>query len=104
MVTEPDHAQSFARVAAGQADAFATDDVLLYGLIATAPNGKDLRVTGDLLSYEPYGLMFRRDDPALAGFGHAHLSLRLPRRDGYASFTPAGSSAACPPAKCWTCR
>jgi ABC-type amino acid transport substrate-binding protein len=66
MVTEPDHAQSFARVATGQADAFATDDVLLYGLIATAPNGKDFRVTGDLLSYEPYGLMFRRDDPALA--------------------------------------
>jgi glutamate/aspartate transport system substrate-binding protein len=66
MVTEPDHAQSFARVATGQADAFATDDVLLYGLIATAPNGKDFRVTGDLLSYEPYGLMFRRDDPAFA--------------------------------------
>jgi glutamate/aspartate transport system substrate-binding protein len=66
MVTEPDHAQSFARVAASQADAFATDDVLLYGLIATAPNGRDFRVAGDLLSYEPYGLMFRREDPAFA--------------------------------------
>ena len=66
MVTEPDHAQSFAHVAAGQADAFATDDVLLYGLIATAPNGRDFRVAGDLLSYEPYGLMFRREDPAFA--------------------------------------
>jgi ABC-type amino acid transport substrate-binding protein len=66
IITEPDHEQSFSRVAAGNADAFATDDVLLYGLIAAKPNGQDFRVAGDLLSYEPYGLMFRRDDPAFA--------------------------------------
>jgi glutamate/aspartate transport system substrate-binding protein len=66
MVTEPDHVESFARIASGEADGFATDDVLLYGLIATAPNGGDYRVAGDLLSYEPYGLMFRREDPAFA--------------------------------------
>lgn len=66
LVTAPDHAQSFARLAAGEADAFATDDVLLYGLIATMPGGDGFRVAGPLLSYEPYGLMFRRDDPAFA--------------------------------------
>lgn len=66
LVTEPDHAQSYARLAAGGADAFATDDVLLYGLIATAPGGDGFRVAGPLLSYEPYGLMFRRGDPAFA--------------------------------------
>jgi ABC-type amino acid transport substrate-binding protein len=66
LVTAPDHAQSFARLAVGQADAFASDDVLLYGLIATAPGGGDFRVTGPLLSYEPYSLMFRRGDPAFA--------------------------------------
>ena len=67
LVTEPDHAQSFARLAAGRADAFATDDVLLYGMIATAPGGDGFRVAGPLLSYEPYGLMYRRGDPAFAG-------------------------------------
>jgi glutamate/aspartate transport system substrate-binding protein len=66
IVTEPDHAQSFARLAAGQADAFASDDVLLHGLIATAPGGDRFRVAGPLLSYEPYALMFRRGDPAFA--------------------------------------
>nr|WP_314074778.1 amino acid ABC transporter substrate-binding protein [uncultured Roseococcus sp.] len=66
LVTEPDHAQSFARLAAGRADAFATDDVLLYGMVATAPGGDGFRVAGPLLSYEPYGLMFRRGDPAFA--------------------------------------
>jgi glutamate/aspartate transport system substrate-binding protein len=65
-VAEPDHAQSFARLAAGQADAFASDDVLLHGLIATVPGGEGFRVAGPLLSYEPYALMFRRGDPAFA--------------------------------------
>jgi glutamate/aspartate transport system substrate-binding protein len=65
-ITAPEHAASFALLEAGKADAFATDDVLLYGLIATAKNGADYRVTGEFLSYEPYGLMFRRDDPAFA--------------------------------------
>ena len=49
-----------------EADAFALDDVLLYGLIATAPGGSGFRVAGPLLSFDPYGLMFRRDDPAFA--------------------------------------
>ncbi|MBN3761837.1 amino acid ABC transporter substrate-binding protein [Burkholderia sp. Ac-20365] len=63
----PDHAQGFARVADGQADAFATDDVLLYGLIAEHANaGGEYRVVGDYLSYDPYGIMFRKDDPQLA--------------------------------------
>ncbi|QIL78525.1 amino acid ABC transporter substrate-binding protein [Diaphorobacter sp. HDW4A] len=62
-----DHAESFAQVTSGAADAFATDDVLLYGLIAQTPNGRSQYVVvGDFLSYDPYGLMFRKDDPQLA--------------------------------------
>jgi len=34
-----DHDESFAMLREGKADAFATDDVLLYGLAATAPSG-----------------------------------------------------------------
>lgn len=66
LVTEADHAQSFARLATGKADAFAGDDVLLHGLIASAPTGEAYRITGPPLSLEPYALMFRRDDPAFA--------------------------------------
>ncbi|CAN7350915.1 amino acid ABC transporter substrate-binding protein [Paraburkholderia sp. SIMBA_054] len=63
----PDHAQGFAQVADGKADAFATDDVLLYGLIAQhAGERGEYRVVGDYLSYDPYGIMFRKDDPQLA--------------------------------------
>ena len=68
VVTAPDHPASFAMVKAGQADAFATDDVLLYGLIANdGPEGANYTVLPDKLSYEPYGIMFRKDDPELAG-------------------------------------
>src|SRR5262245_5826714 len=40
IVTAPDHAQSLETLAAGKANAFATDDVLLYGFIATAAAAK----------------------------------------------------------------
>ena len=68
IVTAPDHPASYAMVKAGQADAFATDDVLLYGLLATdKTDGVNYTVLPDKLSYEPYGIMFRKDDPELAG-------------------------------------
>jgi glutamate/aspartate transport system substrate-binding protein len=66
IVSAPDHAQSMETLAAGKADAFATDDVLLYGFIATSKAAADMKVVGDFLSYDPYGLAYRRDDPAFA--------------------------------------
>ena len=66
IVASPEHAQSFELVAKGQAEAFATDDVLLYGLIAQRGAKADFMVLGDFLSYDPYGIMFRKDDPQLA--------------------------------------
>jgi len=62
-----DHAEAFGMVRDGRAVALALDDVLLYGLIAAAgPEGAQYTVLNDNLSYEPYGIMFRKGDPALA--------------------------------------
>jgi glutamate/aspartate transport system substrate-binding protein len=61
-----DHAESFAQLEAGRADAFATDDVLLYGLLAERKAQKSYQVVGEFLSYDPYGIMFRRGDAQLA--------------------------------------
>jgi glutamate/aspartate transport system substrate-binding protein len=66
IVTARDHAESFGVLEAGKADAFATDDVLLYGIIATEPRAHDMKVVGDYLTYDPYGLVYRRDDPTFA--------------------------------------
>ena len=66
-----DHAESFARVAEGTADAFATDEVLLHGLIVQYRMRGKFQVVGDFLSYDPYGVMYRKDDPQLAALVNA---------------------------------
>jgi len=66
IVTARDHAESVKLLAAGKADAFATDDVLLYGFIATDPSAREMKVVGEYLSYDPYGLAYRRDDSGFA--------------------------------------
>jgi glutamate/aspartate transport system substrate-binding protein len=52
---------------AGKADAFASDDILLSGFIATRPEGHRFGIAGDYLSFEPYAIALRRDDPPFAG-------------------------------------
>ena len=66
IVTADDHEQSYQMLADGKVDAFATDDILLYGLIAHHKSQDKFRVTGDYLSYEPYGIMFRKGEPEFA--------------------------------------
>jgi len=65
IVTASDHEQSYQMLADGKADAFATDDILLYGLIARHKAQDRFRVTGEYLSYDPYGIMFRKGEPQL---------------------------------------
>jgi len=65
IVTSPDHEQSYQMLVDGKADAFATDDILLYGLIARHKTQDKFKVTGEYLSYDPYGIMFRKGEPQL---------------------------------------
>ena len=67
IVSAADQEQSYQMLADGKVDAFATDDILLYGLIARHKSQDKFRVTGDYLSYEPYGIMFRKGEPEFAG-------------------------------------
>ena len=65
IVVSPDHEQSYQMLVDGKADAFATDDILLSGLIARHKSQDKFRVVGDYLSYDPYGIMFRKGEPQL---------------------------------------
>jgi glutamate/aspartate transport system substrate-binding protein len=65
IVTAADHEESYQMLADSKVDAFATDDILLYGLIAKHRAEAQLQVVGDLLSYEPYGIMYPKDVPAM---------------------------------------
>jgi len=65
LLESPDHEESYRMLAAAKADAFATDDVLLYGLIAQHRSQGQFKVVGEFLSYDPYGIAFRRNEPEL---------------------------------------
>lgn len=58
-----DHGESQLLVQSGRADAFAMDDILLYGLAASSANPADWAVVGDAIQVEPYAIMLRKDDP-----------------------------------------
>lgn len=57
-----DHDESFEMLAAGKADAFANDDVQLFGMLAKTRSASDFRVVGDFLTYADYALTMRKDD------------------------------------------
>lgn len=61
-----DHDASFQLLKDGKADAFATDDVLLYGLLAQHKAQQAYSVVGEFLSYDPYGLMYAKHDAPMA--------------------------------------
>ena len=66
LATARDHADSYAQLEAGKVDAFATDDVLLYGLVAEHRAQERFEIVGEFLSYDPYGIMYRKGDSQLA--------------------------------------
>lgn len=59
-----DHAEAALLVQQGRADSFGMDDILLYGLRASAANPAEFAVVGEPLQVEPYAIMLRKDDPA----------------------------------------
>jgi len=65
IIASADHEQSYQMLVDGKADVFATDDILLYWLIARHKSQDKFRVSGDYLSYDPYGIMFRKGEPEL---------------------------------------
>jgi glutamate/aspartate transport system substrate-binding protein len=65
LIESPDHEESYRLLESGKANAFATDDVLLYGLIAQHRAQDRFKVVGEFLSYDPYGIAFRRNEPEL---------------------------------------
>jgi ABC-type amino acid transport substrate-binding protein len=61
-----DQAQALTSLADGRADALAGDDILIIATLVESGLQRQYAVVGELLSYEPYGIMFARDDAPLA--------------------------------------
>ncbi len=58
----------------GRLDAYASDHLLLAGLLTTAKNPAKLRLSDEFFSYEPYALMMRRGDNAFQALVNRTLS------------------------------
>lgn len=58
-----DHARALEMVEKGEADGFAMDDVLLYGLIAGRTDPSKFKVVGKFLTIEPLAIMLPKNDP-----------------------------------------
>jgi glutamate/aspartate transport system substrate-binding protein len=69
-----DHPQGWLNLENGRADAYASDDVLLYGLISKSKNPDDFQVTGRFLSYDPYGIMVPQNDSTYRRLGNVVLA------------------------------
>ena len=59
-----DHSDSFLLLESGRADAFVMDGQILAGLISKAKVPADFKIVGEVISVEPIGIMYRKDDPA----------------------------------------
>jgi glutamate/aspartate transport system substrate-binding protein len=63
ILTTTEYGEAFLMVDTGRAVAFAQDDIHLAALIANSKNPADYAISKESLSFDPYGLMFRRNDP-----------------------------------------
>jgi len=66
LVATDDYRSALALLTEGKVEALAADEVLLRGLLAETGKGRDVRIVGEMLSFEPYGIVYPRDDAALA--------------------------------------
>lgn len=77
MVMAKDHDDAMLLVNSGRAEAFAMDDVLLFGLMANASNPAEWHVVGDALQVEPYACMLRKDDPQFQALVNGVISAMM---------------------------
>jgi glutamate/aspartate transport system substrate-binding protein len=61
-----EHAEALLAMETDRADAYGSDDVLLYGSRARAKNPDQYVVVGEFLTFDPYAIMVPRNDSAFA--------------------------------------
>src|SRR5262245_34361844 len=64
IVPVKDHANGLSALESGAADAYASDRTILIGLAVTSKDPSKLALSDQGFSYEPYGLVVRRNDSA----------------------------------------
>ena len=75
LVNVRDHAEGMLALETGRIDAYVHDEVGEYALLAKSTKRDRFEVVGRLLSFDPYGLMIRRDDSAFKFVANRTLAM-----------------------------
>jgi glutamate/aspartate transport system substrate-binding protein len=75
LVNVRDHAEGMLALETGRIDAYVHDEVGEYALLAKSTQRDRFEVVGRLLSFDPYGLMIRRDDSAFKFVANRTLAM-----------------------------
>ncbi|HEY0858259.1 MAG TPA: amino acid ABC transporter substrate-binding protein [Albitalea sp.] len=86
LLEAPDHAKAVEMVEQGEADGFAMDDVLLYGLIAGRADPSKLKVIGKFLTIEPLAIMLPKDDPEFKKIADDEMRRLIHSREAHAIY------------------
>jgi len=81
-----DHARAVDMVEKGEADGFAMDDVLLYGLRAGRDDPARLKVVGKFLTIEPLAVMLSKSDPEFKQLVDEEMKRLIVSREVYAVY------------------
>ncbi len=73
LVVYQEHSQGMLALQKGVVDAYCTDGILLAGLRAKAPNPKDFKLAGGLITYDPYAYIVRENDSNFLDFINAQF-------------------------------
>jgi ABC-type amino acid transport substrate-binding protein len=74
LIAVKEHNEGLRGLQEGKFDAYASDRLLLAGLLTNAPDAAKLRLSPEIFSYEPYALMMRRGDNAFQAAVNRFLS------------------------------
>jgi glutamate/aspartate transport system substrate-binding protein len=69
MVKVKDHPQALLNLEQGRADAYTSNDVVLYGIRTMAKNPSDYEVVGPFYSYDPFSIMIPKNDTDFRALG-----------------------------------
>lgn len=64
-VAADDYREALSLLETGKAEALAADDIILRGVLVETKKSAGYRLVGDMFSFEPYGIMHAKNDPAL---------------------------------------
>lgn len=86
IIEAPDHAKAMEMLAAGQADGFVMDDVLLYGIVAGRPDAAKYRVVGKFLTIEPLAIVLPKNDSELKAIVDDEMKRLIASHEAYALY------------------